>query len=61
MSFFETKNALFGYFWTRILKTYRHILDQRPRVCLIAKFCAKTKILNCGTKSALVKCFRQQF
>ena len=43
MSFFETKNALFGYFWTGILKTYRHILNQHPRVCLIAKFCAKIK------------------
>ena len=35
---FETKNALFGYFWARIKKKYCHILNQHPRFCLFAKF-----------------------
>ena len=30
---FGTKNALFGYFWTRNLKKYCHIWDQHPWVC----------------------------
>ena len=54
MSFFETKNAVFGYFWTGILKTYRHILNQRPRVCLIAKFCAKTKNFKMWNQKRLI-------
>ena len=38
MSKFETKNALFGYFWVRILNNYCHIWNQRPRICQTAKF-----------------------
>ena len=66
---FGTKNALFGYFWTGILKNFCgyfwtgilknfcHLLIQQPRICLIAKFCAKTKILIVGTKNASFGCF----
>ena len=28
-----TKNALFGYFWARILKYYCHIWNQHPQIC----------------------------
>ena len=42
---FGTKNAVFGYFWTRILKIYYcHILNQHPKICLFAKFHEKTKM-----------------
>ena len=47
------QNALFGYFWARILKNDCHIWNQHPRICLIAKFCEKTKMSKFGTKSAL--------
>ena len=33
----ETKYALFGYFWSGVLKSYCHIRNQRPRICLFAK------------------------
>ena len=33
MSQFGTKNALFGYFWARILKNYCHIWNQHPQIC----------------------------
>ena len=41
------------YFWARIWKYYCHISNQRPRISLVAKFGAKTKILNFGPKNAL--------
>ena len=51
---FGTKNALFGYFWAIILKTYCHIWNQYHWICLIAKFCKKkqnkTKKTNLGPK-----------
>ena len=56
---FENKDALFGYFWTEVLKGYGHILNQRPQICLIEKFPAKAKILNFGTKNVLFGCFGQ--
>ena len=44
---FGTQNALFGYFWARISKSYFYISNQHPRVCLIAKFREKNaKIWN---------------
>ena len=49
---FETKNARFPYFRTGIWN-YCHILNQRPRICLIIKFGAKIKIFEFGTKNAL--------
>ena len=33
MSKYGTKNALFGYFWARILKYYCHIWNQHPQIC----------------------------
>ena len=52
---FGSKNALFGYFWTRIWKHYCHIENQHPRICLIAKFCIKNqKCLNLGTKGSFL-------
>ena len=53
MSKFGTKNALFGYFWTRILKNYSHIWNQHPRLCLISKFREKIKMPKFKTKNAL--------
>ena len=50
---FGTQNDFFGYFWARISKSYCYIWNQHPRICLIAKFCEKTKMLKFGTKNAL--------
>ena len=55
---FGTKNALFWYFWTGILKKYYHNWNQCPWIFLIAKFGAKTKILIFGTKNALFGYFK---
>ena len=41
------------HFWTGIWKYYCHVSNQRPRICLSAKFGAKTKILKFRTKNAL--------
>ena len=30
---FGTKNALFGFFWARMLKNYCHICNQHPKIC----------------------------
>ena len=35
-----------------ILKTYCHILNEHPRICLIGKSRAKIKIPKLGTKNA---------
>ena len=40
---FAIKNALFGYFLTRIWEEYCHNWNQHPRICIIAKFWEKTK------------------
>ena len=53
---FGTQNALFGYFWARISKSYFYISNQHPRVCLIAKF--RDKNPKFGTKNALFGYFR---
>ena len=50
---FGTKNAWFMCFWAGIWKQYCHIWNQHPRICLIAKFCEKTKMPKFGTKNAL--------
>ena len=47
------KNVLFGYFATRILKNYYHIWNQDPRICQVAIFCEKIKMLKFGTKNVL--------
>ena len=57
MSKFGTKNVWFGYFWTGILKKYRHIWNQHPRICLIAKCCEIIKMAKYGTKNALFEYF----
>ena len=57
MTKFGTKNALFGYFWTRIWKQFCHIWKLHPRICLIAKFRGKTKMPKFGIKNALFEYF----
>ena len=54
---FGTKNALFGYFCTGVLKSYCHIWDEHPQICLTAKFFEKTKMPKFGTINALVEYF----
>ena len=41
------------FFWSGILRTYGHIWNQCPRICLFAKFRARIKMPNFGTKHAL--------
>ena len=48
---FGTKNALFGYFWVRMLENCGHICSQHPRICLIAKFWEKARIPKLGAKN----------
>ena len=52
-----TEIALFGYFWGRILENYNYIWNQHPQICLLAKFCEKTKIPKFGTKNAFFSYF----
>ena len=56
----ETKNALFGYFRTRIWKNYPHIWIQHPRIYLTAKFRQK-KFLNLGPKMSYLGTFELEF
>ena len=49
---FVTKNALFGIFWTGILKNFCHILNEHPQICLILKFPARIKMPKFETKNA---------
>ena len=52
---FGTKNAVFGYFWARILKIYYcHIWNQHPWIFLIAKYCEIMKMAKFGSKNALI-------
>ena len=44
-----------------MLNNYCHICNQSPPICLIAKFCAKIRILKFGTENALFRWFGQQF
>ena len=46
---FATKNALFGYFLARNLKTYCRIWNQYPQICQIGTFREKNS-LNLGPK-----------
>ena len=52
------KNALFRYFWARILKNYFHIWNHHPQIYIIVKFCKKIKMSKFGTKNALFGFFR---
>ena len=54
---FETKNALFGYFWTWISKQYFHIWNHQTRICLVARFREKMKMPKFGIKNALLGYF----
>ena len=58
---FRIKNALFGYFWARILKKTCHIWNQHPLICLIGKFCENRKMSKFGTKNALFGIFELEF
>ena len=63
---FGTKHALFWYFWPKKFylvifglefqkkkkKNYCHVWNRHPPICLIAKFCGKTKMPNFKTKNA---------
>ena len=49
---FGTKNALFEYLWAGTWKWYCHLLNQHPRIYLIAKFREIIKIPKVGTKNA---------
>ena len=57
MAKYGTKNALFEYFWTGILKNYCHIWNQHLRISVISKFCKEIRIPKFGTKNALVGYF----
>ena len=50
---FGTKNALFKYFWARIIKNYCYIWNQHPQICQIAKVREKMKMPKFGTKNVL--------
>ena len=54
---FTTKNIWFVYFWAGIWKYFYHIWNQRPRVCLVAKFDAKIRILKFRTENAWFRYF----
>ena len=53
MAKFETNNALFGYFWVRILKNYCDIGNQHRQICEIAKFHGKIKMPKFAMKNTL--------
>ena len=55
------KNALLGYSWARILKSLCHILNQHPRIYLIAKFCEEAKMPKFGAKNALFGFFGLEY
>ena len=48
-----TRNALFVYFWAKILENYYHIWKQHPLISLIAKFRENTKMAKFETKTVL--------
>ena len=52
---FERKNTLFGYFWARILKNYRHI--NIVESVKLQNFVKKWNLSKFGTKNALLRIF----
>ena len=56
----RTENALFEYFWARILESCCHIWNQHLRISATAKFCEETNMPKFGTKNALLGIFDQQ-
>ena len=55
------RKILYLGLWAGMLNNYCHICNQSPPICLIAKFCAKIRILKFGTENALFRWFGQQF
>ena len=53
---FRTKNVLFGYFRLKVEKVLSYF--QHPRICQNAKFLAKLKILNFGSKNVWFRCLK---
>ena len=60
---FGTKNkCLIWVFWAATLKSFCHIWNQRPQICLIAKFVAKKKkSLNLEPKTPFSGIFGLKF
>ena len=56
----EAKMVYLGL-WVGILKNYCHICNQSPPIVLFATFRRKTRILQFGTKNALLGWFGQEF
>ena len=50
---FGSKNALFGYFWARILKKLLSDLKSAPLNLSKCKICEKIKMPKFGSKNAL--------
>ena len=50
---FWTTAALFGYFWTRIFKSYCRISNKPLQICENVKFWEKSKMAKFVTKNAL--------
>ena len=48
---------ILSYFWVGTWKWHCRIWNQHCQICLIAKFCEKAKIPNCGTKNVLFEYF----
>ena len=58
----ETKNALLGYFWTRVFKNYCHIWNKQPQTCTIAIFRKKKQnCINFGPKIPYLVIFGVEF
>ena len=54
---FITKSALFGYFFSRILKSSGHISNKHLQISVTVKSCEEAKMAKCGAKSALFEYF----
>ena len=56
MGIFDQKCLIWVFFGWRFKKLC-HIWNEHPQICLIAKFCRKTKMTKFGTKSTLFRYF----
>ena len=57
MNKFRTKNALFGYFWARILKFFFSYLKSATLNLPKCNFCEEAKMLKFWTKNAILRHF----
>ena len=57
MNKFRTKNALFGYFWARILKFFFSYLKSATLNLPKCNFCEEAKMLKFWTKNAILRYF----